>query len=142
MQPGINTQQFTINLPDDWSDKTMHIWTAQPKRGETMAANMVVAREALPSSQPLQPFIDKQMNELLNAGSDLEIISRGEIDWHGKPATEMIFSWNNNGHHMKQRQVYIHIDDVVFNIVFSSSVDQYDEHAKQFDVIQSSFQWV
>lgn len=142
MQPGIKTKDFTINLPDDWQDKTMHIWSAPTKPGQKMTPNVVVVRETLPAGQPLHHFINKQMKELLNAGSELEIIKREDIKWQDRDATEVLFSWNNNGTYLKQRQVYVKLEgNELVNIVFSSSVDDYDQHLPMFEEIEKGFSW-
>lgn len=139
MQPAINTQDFTLSLPSDWLDKSLYIWSAPPQPDDTFTPNIVTTREAL--LKPLERLIDDKMQELLNASEELEIIHRQDTTVEGRKAIDLLYSWNNNGTHLKQRQVFIPLKDDVLTFAFSAAFDDYDQHLPMFEQIQTGIKW-
>ena len=142
MKPHVITKDFTLSVPDDWIDKSMQIWTAPPKKGQAVAPNVVVTREPLPKGQKLDRFINQQMQELLKADPELDLTTRNTIEWHERPAVEMVLSWDNNGTRLKQRQLYIQQNtDEIISLVFTSAESDFEKFLSMFRQMEATFTW-
>lgn len=143
MQTGIFTRSFSIDVPVEWIDRSMQIWSAPPSEDSKVAPNVVVMREQMPEGKNLSSFVSMQMKELLNKGDDLEIEHQKEIVFKNVPAKEILFTWKASNQRLKQKQLFIHQDnDQIVSMVFTAAAEDFEKHLPVFSNIENSFSWV
>ena len=142
LSPLIKTQTFSVKVPSQWQDQTTHIWSAPANSTYPIAPNIVSTNESLPTGQPFHAFVNQQMKELLNAGTDLTIEHKDTIEWNGKETMDLVFHWRSEGMKIKQRQLYIrYTPEHIVTLVFTAHYDDYDNHTATFEQIENSFNW-
>lgn len=95
----------TVELPDEWADRTMHIFT--PDESENPDWNIVVSRDKLEEGDTLSGYLEKQLAEMPKALPRFRLISNEEIAVNDVPAREVISTWVGDGGTVRQKQVVI-----------------------------------
>lgn len=137
------TDGFTLELPDDWSDRTMVTWVA-PARSGSVAPNLLCSRAELNPDESLGAFVNRQLRELMVQIRHFELISRNDTVFGGRPAVEIVYCMKPRTLTLKQRQIFLLPRDgspVVQTFVMTSTRDEYDELTPVFDAIFRSVVW-
>ena len=62
--PESRTAEFSFNVPDDWKDRRVIAWSAQPRPGQAVVPNVLATYDHLPEGRTLEAFVDGQADDL------------------------------------------------------------------------------
>ncbi|WP_422375683.1 DcrB-related protein [Roseibium sp.] len=101
----IRNKYFDLSIPDDWTDRSVLVWSAPPGSG-TMPPNVAVAFDALQPGEPLVAYVNRQVDSLKASLADWQLISQVQSNLKGRDSYEMVFTWSTPPGKMRQRQIY------------------------------------
>jgi hypothetical protein len=129
----------TFDLPDDWTDRSMNIFT--PDESENPEWNIVVSRDKLAADVTLTGYLDNQLSEMPKALPRFRLISNEEVVINDVPAREVVSTWIGDGGTVRQKQVVFVINgkSLVFTFtvlerLFSQYSTVLDDFVKTFIV--------
>jgi hypothetical protein len=129
----------TFDLPDDWSDRSMNIFT--PDESENPEWNIVVSRDKLAEDVTLTDYLENQLTEMPKALPRFRLISNEEIAINDVPAREVVSTWIGDGGTVRQKQVVFVIESkslvftfTVLERLFSQYSTVLDDFVKTFIV--------
>lgn len=93
----------TFELPDDWSDRSMNIFT--PDESENPEWNIVVSRDKLDEDENLNAYLEKQLAEMPKALPRFRLQSDEETTVDGFPARKIISTWIGDAGTVRQKQI-------------------------------------
>ena len=130
-KPPVNV---SIPLPAGWFDKTMIVYAAPLNDGDPMAANVVVSRDALGTSEDFPSYCDRQAATFTASLPGCAILSR-EKGVFGKGIAERTeLEWNSAAGRLRQLVVFIAAGDgVVVSFAGSASIKSFEKHRAQFE---------
>jgi hypothetical protein len=87
---------LSIELPDDWTDRTIVTYTAPPRDGETVTPAMVVSRDDIEPTESLQTYTDRHLLTLSSQLENFQLVDSGKrtIGEGNYPALFLRFLWN------------------------------------------------
>jgi len=92
----------TIDLPDDWTDRSMNIFT--PDESENPEWNIVVSRDKLGEGETLDGYLEKQLEEMPKALPRFRLQSNEETTLHDFPARRVESTWIGENGTIRQKQ--------------------------------------
>jgi len=98
-----HANEFTLELPEDAQDKTVHIF-ALPDRGPS-GLSIVVARERPQPGEALDVFAERTLVALSGQLPVLTVLGRERIVLDGRPALGSDYTWSSSQGKVFQRQV-------------------------------------
>lgn len=108
----------TIDLPDDWTDRSMNIFT--PDASENPEWNIVVSRDVLKEGENLSDYISGQLEEMPKALPRFRLISEEEVQVNDFTGRRIIATWIGDGGTIRQKQVIFVRNDK--SLVFTFTV--------------------
>lgn len=136
------TAEFSFTVPDDWKDRRVIAWSAQPRPGQSVVPNVLATYDRLPGDRTLDAFVDGQANDLARQAKRFTLIGRREVVLDRLRGIEILFSWDAGSGLMRQRQVYVALDDGrVITLVNTALDKEFDANEPIFTDILSGFRW-
>jgi len=141
-QTSVN-RDFTISVPDDWTDRTMTIFAAPAKAGQPVTPNVLVASDRVKAGEDLDAFVSRQVHDLGHRAKDFRLKLRREGVLDGRDCVEIVFRWNSvEQGFLQQRQVYAMIDAArVLTITNTASEADFPSFDRLFQRILGTFSW-
>lgn len=141
--PESRTSEFSFPVPDDWKDRRVIAWSAQPRPGQAVVPNVLATYDRLPEGRTLEAFVDTQVGDLTRQARRFVLSGRRNVLLDGRPAIEILFRWDAGSGLMRQRQVYTTLDDGrVITVVNTALDDDFDAHEPIFGAMLTGFRWV
>jgi hypothetical protein len=100
------TADFEIDLPDDWIERSMIVWSAPSMPGRPVAPNVVIAYDKPRTGENLGGYVNRQLAELSAKAQKFQLDLHRPVKLAGRPAVETIFRWESGGSVLKQRQLF------------------------------------
>jgi hypothetical protein len=136
------TRDFHFELPEDWIDRTMVIWSAPPIAGQQVTPNIVIAYDTLGVGEDLAEFVNRQLKQLMTKGKSFHLDVRRDTLLDARAAVELVFRWDSGTGMLKQRQIYSSLPDRrVVTFVHTAGGADFDRADPQFAEIQKTFRW-
>jgi hypothetical protein len=141
-QTSVN-RDFTISVPDDWTDRTMTIFAAPAGAGQRVTPNVLMASDRVKAGEDLDAFVTRQMHDLKHRARDFRLKLRREGVLDGRDCVEVVFRWNSvEQGFLQQRQVYAMIDAArILTITNTASEPEFEAADRTFQRILGTFSW-
>ncbi len=95
----------TFDLPDDWSDRSMNIFT--PDESEKPEWNIVISRDALKEGENLEDYLSVQLTEMPKALPRFRVLLQQDIKVSDFPGKKVVATWIGEGGTIRQTQVVL-----------------------------------
>ncbi|OWJ61384.1 DcrB-related protein [Inquilinus limosus] len=141
-QTSVN-RDFSVSVPDDWTDRTMTIFAAPAKAGQAVTPNILVASDRVKPGEDLSAFVSRQVHDLKHRAQDFRLKLQREGVLDGRDCIEIVFRWNSvEQGFLQQRQVYAMIDDArVMTITNTARESEFEVADQTFQRILGTFSW-
>ena len=140
--PESRTSEFVFQVPDDWKDRRVIAWSAQPKPGQKVVPNVLATYDRLPDGKSLVEFVDNQVSELMRGAKRFVLKGRRAITLGGRAGEEVLFVWDAGTGLLRQRQLYFALPDGRIVTVVNTALDaEFDAAEETFSAILNSFTW-
>ncbi len=141
--PESRTSEFAFPVPDDWKDRRVIAWSAQPRPGQAVVPNVLATYDRLPEGRTLEAFVDAQAADLARQARRFTLTGRRDVLLDGRRAIELLFRWDAGSGMMRQRQVYAALDDGrVITVVNTALDDEFEAHEPTFGAMLNGFRWL
>jgi hypothetical protein len=105
--PRHEQRDISFDVPRHWDDKTIVAYAAPPAPGQSVAANLVMARDALKDGETLARYADRQLAEMAKRLDGFELLGRDETSLGGAPAVSIRFESRGANGPLEQRLVVV-----------------------------------
>ncbi len=140
--PESRTSEFAFQVPDDWKDRRVIAWSAQPKPGQKVVPNVLATYDRLPADTTLEAFVDNQVSELMRGAKRFVLKGRRVVTLGGRAGEELVFQWDAGTGMLRQRQLYFALPDGRTITVVNTATDaEFDAADEIFSSILNSFTW-
>lgn len=141
-QTSVN-RDFSVSVPDDWTDRTMTIFAAPAKSGQAVTPNILVASDRVKPGEDLGAFVSRQVHDLEHRAKDFRLKLRREGVLDGRDCIEIVFRWNSvEQGFLQQRQIYAMVDDAkVMTITNTARESDFAAADQTFQRILGTFAW-
>lgn len=130
-------------MPDDWKDRRIIAWSAQPRPGQTVVPNILATYDRLPSDKPLDAFVNAQAADLKRGAKRFQLVGRREVILNDRRGLEILFRWDAGGGMLRQRQIYVLLDDGRIITIVNTALDsEFDAADAVFATMLNSFTWL
>lgn len=130
---------FTIETPDDWEDRSIITFAAPSQIGE-FAPNVVVTREAVDLTMSVEEYAYRQFDIAQKEVAGLQIVEQKNTTLAGRPAVEIIQRLSAHGLNLQQLQTFILLRAEICIITCTSTVGNFNQYLPRFRKILDSFQ--
>ncbi len=136
------TSEFAFQVPDDWKDRRVIAWSAQPEPGQKVVPNVLATYDRLPADATLATFVDNQVGELMRGAKRFALKGRRTCTLGGRTGEEVVFQWDAGTGLLRQRQLYFALADGRIITVVNTAMDaEFDAADQIFSNILNSFTW-
>ncbi|WP_133030061.1 DcrB-related protein [Sphingomonas sp. PP-CE-1G-424] len=105
--------------------------------------NVLATYDRLPEGRTLEAFVDGQADDLAKQARRFALVGRREVLLDGRRGIEIVFRWDAGSGLMRQRQVYVALDDGrVITVVNTALDDEFEAIEPVFGAMLSGFRWV
>jgi hypothetical protein len=98
-------------VPRDWENKTIIAYTAAPKPGAEVAANIVMTRDRLREDEDFNDYVDRHVEELAKRIDGFTMRGDAELEVGSRPALSLSFTSNSRDGSLAQRLVMVQLPD-------------------------------
>ncbi|MFD1794912.1 DUF1795 domain-containing protein [Paracoccus aurantiacus] len=138
------TDNFTLNVPDGWADRSMITWVAPPKPSYKVLPNLLCSKGEMQGNEDLDKFVNRQLKELMGQVKNFDLLSRQQTTFGGVPAVELSFCMRPQGVMLQQQQIFFQTDidsRIVQTVVVTAARENFEEVKPVFDEILNSVSW-
>jgi hypothetical protein len=135
-----NTSDFSINLPDEAIDATVHAF-AFPQ-GRLYTPTLFIRSERPASPTALSDFVDEQVKLLKAATEALNVVRRRSGVWHRHDALDLLLDFGPPEQRLRQRQVYVDAQGeskTIYVLVATDTAETFDSNDTMFNTAILSF---
>ncbi|MGF7117102.1 PsbP-related protein [Methanobacterium oryzae] len=142
---------FTVNYPQDWEQLSSKAQNSVVAFGDPNSAdgngnvqiNVVIQKVVKPNGTTLQQYFNATYTQFASQNLGYQPISEGNITVNGVTALENVYKINS-GTAKQQRAVWIEKKNlpVVYIILCSAPVSDYNAQQQNFDMIVNSFKLI
>ncbi|MDG5493416.1 DcrB-related protein [Niveispirillum sp. BGYR6] len=142
MSQTCRTRDFSFQLPDDWTDRSMIAWAGPSDNSGPVAPNIMVAYDRPRPGEALGAYVNRQMADLSARAQGFQLELRRDVMLSGRQAVEVLFQWNSGAGMVKQRQLYAQLPDGrLISIVNTAPAERFAACDQQFLAMLNSFTW-
>lgn len=127
----------TFDLPGDWADRTMHIFT--PDESENPDWNIVVSRDKLEDGETLSAYLEKQLADMPKVLPRFRLVSNEEIAVNDIPARRVVATWVGDGGTVRQKQVVFAVKSTSLVFTFTVLERLYQKYEEVLDDFLQTF---
>lgn len=143
MPQDCRTAEFSFPVPDDWKDRRVIAWSAQPRPGQAVVPNILATYDRLPVDKSVEEFVDSQEADLARSAKKFTLIGRREVSLGGRLGLEILFRWDAGSGLLRQRQIYVPLDDGRLITVVNTALDRdFESVDGLFAEILAGLQWL
>ncbi len=129
---------FTIETPDDWQDRSIISFVAKVAPNE-FAPNVVITREPIDPDASVEDYASRQFAVTQAEVEGLQIIEQNNLTVGGRPAVQIIQKIAAHGLNLRQLQTFILADNEIFIVTCTSTGASFDQHLPRFRNIIQGF---
>jgi hypothetical protein len=131
---------FTLEIPNDWQDRSMISFAAPYKEGE-FTPNVFIVRQPIPAVFDFAAFAAAQGEAIKAANAEgFEEIGARSGNLNGTETFEMSYRFRNEDWLVRQTQTLIKAEQAVYAITASALDKDFSQWETQFQNIVKSFQ--
>ncbi len=130
---------FTIETPDEWEDRSIITFAAPRLIGE-FAANLVITRELVDTETSIEEYAFRQFDIAQKEVAGLQIIAQENTTVGGRPAVEIVQRLSAHGLNLQQLQTFILLNEEICIITCTATVGNFNQFLPQFRKVLDSFQ--
>ncbi len=134
-------REVTIDVPDDWADRTVLAYSAPAQSGKGSQPSIVMTRDTLPEGMTVRTFAAKHLAASARGLPDFELEDSREMAIGGQRGVETRFRWTADRGPVVQRQVVVAVGNVVYTITQSCSPREMPTAKATFDAMIKSLQF-
>jgi len=143
MSQDCRTAEFSFLVPDDWKDRRMIAWSAQPRPGQAVVPNILATYDRLPAEKTIEAFVDAQAADLARQARKFSLIGRREVLVDGRRGLEILFRWDAGSGLLRQRQIYVPLDDGRLITLVNTALDSdFEAVDPLFIDMLAGFKWL
>lgn len=131
------TGNFTLDVPDDWQDRSILSFVAAVSPNE-FAPNVVVTKEFVDAETSVEDYANKQFAVTQSEVEGLKIVDQQNITIAGEPAVQVVQKISAHGLNLQQLQTFILSDEVIFIITCTATAAAFAQHLTRFQKIAQS----
>ena len=105
--PRHEQRDISFDVPRHWDDKTITAYAAPAAPGQSVAANLVMTRDALRDGETLAHYADRQLAEMAKRLDGFELSRRDDLVIGGAPAVSIRFGSRGDKGPLEQRLVVV-----------------------------------
>lgn len=146
-----NGEDFTVKYPKDWEQLTSKAQNSVVAFGDPNSAdskgnvqiNVVIQKVVKPNGTTMQQYFNATYTQFASQNLGYQPISEGNITVNGVKALENVYKVNS-GVLKQQRAVWIEKGNlpVIYIILCSAPVSDYDAQQENFDLVVNSFKLI
>ena len=130
---------FTIETPDEWEDRSIITFAAPSQIGE-FAANLVITRELVDIETSIEEYAYRQFDIAQKEVAGLQIVTQENTTVGGKPAVEIVQRLSAHGLNLQQLQTFILLNEEICIITCTATVGNFNQFLPRFRKVLDSFQ--
>jgi hypothetical protein len=139
--PTARHADFQVDLPADWVDRTVVVWSA-PASAAEVPPNVVVAYDRPGPGEDLRAYATRQVTDLARSAQQFRLDLRRDVAFAGRPAIEVVFEWVAPPGVMRQRQLFSLLPDGrVTSVASTARAADFAAAEETFGRILASFRW-
>ena len=120
-------------MPPGWFDKTMIVYSAPLQPGQAMAANIVIARDALGTSETFREYCNRQIGGFQTTLPHFHRRHESPGRVHDLDAFQIEFTWLSGAGVLRQRVFFVSAGQGVVVTYTATAADaDYDQHEATF----------
>jgi hypothetical protein len=131
------TGNFSLEVPDDWQDRSIISFTASVSPSE-FAPNVVITREAIDRRTSVEEYANRQFDLTQAEVSGLKIIERNNTTVGNLPAVQIVQKIAAHGLNLQQLQTFILVDEVIVIVTCTSTAASFSQNLPRFNQIVES----
>lgn len=131
---------FTLEIPNDWQDRSMISFAAPYKEGE-FTPNIFIVRQPIPPAFDFADFVAAQVEAVKAASAEgFEELGTRRGSLGGRETFEMSYRFRNEDWLVRQIQTLIKAEQAVYAVTASALDKEFSQWETQFQNIVKSFQ--
>lgn len=131
------TGNFSLEVPDDWQDRSIISFTASVSPNE-FAPNVVVTREAIDTRLSIEEYANRQFDLTQAEVQGLQITERRQTTIGTIPAVQIVQQIAAHGLNLQQLQTFLLVDEVVIIVTCTSTAATFNQNLPRFTKIVES----
>lgn len=129
--------EATFDLPDDWRDQTLNVFTTGGPE-PPLEATLVISRSTLEPGRHLVDHVEAEMEKLKSKLPKFRLLGKRRIELAGRTALEAEVTWYSDGRPVHQRQQFLQVENRVLAFITTAPVKIADAQNQQVDAILAS----
>jgi hypothetical protein len=129
---------LSVEVPDDWEDKSIVAFAAPRRPGKVVQPNIVVTRDRLPSGQNLQTYASRQLTVARKQLPHFTLKETRLANVGRQPAVVHRFTWDSDSGPLVQTQLIVAFDESIYSVTTSTPRGEDAKTAEAFDRILST----
>lgn len=130
---------FTIETPDEWEDRSIITFAAPSLIGE-FAANLVITRELVDTETSIEEYAYRQFDIAQQEVAGLQIVTHENTNVGGRPAVEILQRLSAHGLNLQQLQTFILLNGEICIITCTATIGNFNQFLPRFRKVLDSFQ--
>ena len=129
---------FTVETPDDWQDRSIITFVAQGAPDE-FAPNVVITRETVDAELSVEEYAYRQFEIAQQEVAGLKIIEQENTTLSGRPAVEIVQRLSAHGLNLQQLQTFVLMREEICVITCTATVGNFNQYLPRFRRVLDSF---
>ncbi len=129
---------FTIETPNDWQDRSIITFVA-PNQPSEFAPNVVITRETIDEKLTVEDYANRQFDVARREIASLKIVEQKTTTLSGRLAIESIQDLSANNLSLRQLQVFVLLHDEICVITCTATVGQFPSKSTAFQKNSGKF---
>jgi len=125
-----------IDIPDDWTDKTVCLFAIGPKQPPTLS--FVINHEDLEPGTELAALADEKLEVVAGQLQGFKLLEKRQVEVAGKVGLEAEFTWRSPAGMMHQRQTFLQHRRRVLVFTLTAMREIRDEDRARTDTVLAS----
>lgn len=128
---------FTLEVPDDWQDRSIISFVATVAPGE-FAPNVVVTKEPIDEETSVEDYAHRQFAVTQAEVQGLSVVEQQNVEINGRPAVQIVQKISAHGLNLQQLQTFILAEEEIYVVTCTSTAAAFQQHLPGFQKIADS----
>lgn len=134
----VNHNNFTVELPDEWEDRTM-VTLVAPFQPGGFASNVVITQHFIGSNESVEGFAEEQTRLLQQSLPQYQVLDRRSTEINGLPAVQQLHQFQTESGILQQAQTFVLAENVVYALTCTAQVTDFNAFIPAFRQIVENF---
>ena len=131
------TGNFSLEVPDDWQDRSIISFVATVAPNE-FAPNVVVTKETVDAEMSVEDYAHRQFSITQAEVEGLSVVEQTNISINGRPAVQIIQKISAHNLKLQQLQTFILTNSEIFIVTCTATTSSFAQHLPRFEKISQS----